>query len=60
MVGTLGVIILIIAIVMLVTANGDDTQIGKAKELILYALGGLFVIFTSYIIIQFVIDLLVW
>ena len=59
-VGTLGVVILIIAIVMLVMANGDDTQISKAKELIMYALIGLFVIFTSYIVIQFVIDLLVW
>ncbi|PID70412.1 hypothetical protein CSB37_01845 [bacterium DOLZORAL124_38_8] len=58
--GTLGVVILIIGIVFLVVANGDDTQITKGKELILYALGGLFVVFISFIVIQFVIDLLVW
>jgi len=59
-VGTIGVILLLIAAIMLMTARGDESQTSKGKMMIGYTLGGLLVFFLSFIIVQFIIDLLVW
>ena len=57
-VGTLGVIILIIGAYFMITARGDDSQLAKGKDIVLYTAVGLVIIFLSFTIVQFVVDLL--
>lgn len=52
--GSIAVILMIIAGFMLMTAQGESTQIDKGKEIIKYAVIGLIVAFLSYIIVLFV------
>lgn len=53
-VGTFGFIFIIIAGVMLITAQGDQGKIDRAKGIIIQAIAGLFVVMFSYIIVTFV------
>ncbi len=52
-IGSLAVLIMIIGGFMFMTAQGDQTQIDKAKDVIKYAIIGLVVTFLSYIIVIF-------
>ncbi len=52
--GSIAVILVIIAGFMLMTAQGESTQIDKGKEIIKYAIIGLVAAFLSYIIVLFV------
>ncbi len=52
--GSIAVILIIIAGFMLMTAQGESTQIDKGKEIIKYAIIGLVAAFLSYIIVLFV------
>jgi len=52
--GSVAIIIFIIAGFMFMTAQGNDQVLGEAKEVIRYAAIGLVVTFLSYIIILFV------
>lgn len=58
-IGTVAMIIFIIAGFMLVIAQGDQTKIDKAKEIIKYAVIGLIITFMSYVITIFVQSLFI-
>jgi len=58
-IGTVAMIIFIIAGFMLVIAQGDQTKIDKAKEIIKYAIIGLIITFLSYVITIFVQSLFI-
>lgn len=58
-IGTIAMIIFIIAGFMLVIAQGDQTKIDKAKEIIKYAVIGLLITFMSYVITIFVQSLFI-
>ncbi|MCK9186574.1 pilin [Candidatus Gracilibacteria bacterium] len=52
-IGTIAMIIFIIAGFMFMIAQGDQTKIDKAKEIFKYAIFGLIITFLSYIIVIF-------
>ena len=54
--GLLAVILVIYAGFLYVTDAGGDENIGKAKNIILYAIIGLVIIFASYAIVNFAFD----
>jgi hypothetical protein len=54
LVGTFAFIMIVIAGVMLVSAQGDQGKIDRAKGIIVQAIAGLFVVMFSYIIVTFV------
>lgn len=54
--GMIAVLIVVIAGLFYITANGDANQIAKAKNTILYAVIGLVVVMFAFIITQFVIS----
>lgn len=58
-IGSLAVLIMIIGGFMFMTAQGDQTQIDKAKDVIKYAIIGLVVTFLSYIIVIFLQSLFI-
>ena len=58
-IGTIAMIIFIIAGFMLIIAQGDQTKIDKAKEIIKYAVIGLIITFLSYVITIFVQSLFI-
>lgn len=57
--GAIAVIILIIGGFMMMVAQGDQTKLGEAKDLVKYAAIGLLLAFLSYIIVIFVQSLFV-
>lgn len=56
--GTFGVLMLIVGGFFMVTSEGDDNRLQKGKNIFLYTILGLVMIFVSYIVVQFVISLL--
>ena len=56
--GTFGVLMLIVGGFFMVTSEGDDNRLQKGKNIFLYTILGIVVIFVSYIIVQFVISVL--
>lgn len=56
--GSLGVLLLIISAVIMIVAQGEETMLQKAKQTFIYTLVGLAVAFMSYTIVRFVIELL--
>lgn len=52
--GLIAVAFLIYAGVLMVTAGGNEDQVGKAKKIITFAVIGVVIILLSYTIIQFV------
>lgn len=52
--GLIAVGFLIFAGIMMVTAGGDEQQIGKAKKMIIYAVIGIVIILLSWTIVTFV------
>ena len=52
--GLIAVAFLIYAGVLMVTAGGQEEQIGKAKKVITYAVIGIVIILLAYTIVQFV------
>jgi hypothetical protein len=56
--GSLGVLLLIISAVMMVVSQGEETMLQKAKQTFLYTLIGLIVAFFSYTIVRFVLEFL--
>ncbi len=58
-IGTIAMIIFIVAGFMLIIAQGDQTKIDKAKEIIKYAVIGLIITFLSYVITIFVQSLFI-
>ena len=52
-IGTIAMIIFIIAGFMFMIAQGDQTKIDKAKEIFKYAIYGLLITFMSYLIVIF-------
>ncbi|MBI4975449.1 hypothetical protein HZC20_02110 [Candidatus Peregrinibacteria bacterium] len=53
-IGSIAIIILIIAGFLYMIARGDQTKLDKAKETFIYALIGLLITFLSYLIVVFV------
>lgn len=58
MLGLVAVAMLIYAGVLMVTASGEEEQIGKAKKIITYAVIGIVIIVLSYTIVGFVTNVL--
>ena len=58
LVGTFGVLMMVIAGFFMVTSEGDDNRLQKGKNIFLYTIVGLLVAFTSYAVIQFVLSVL--
>ncbi len=56
--GLVAVAFLIYAGVLMVTAGGNDEQVGKARKVITYALVGIIIIVLSWTIVSFVAGLL--
>ena len=56
--GTFGVLMMIVGGFFMVTSEGDDNRLQKGKNIFLYTILGIVVIFVSYIIVQFVISVL--
>ena len=52
--GLIAVAFLIYAGVLMVTAGGNDEQVGKAKKIITYSVIGIIIILLSYTIVTFV------
>ena len=52
--GLIAVAFLIYAGVLMVTAGGNEEQVGKAKKVITYAVIGIVIILLAYTIVQFV------
>lgn len=52
--GLVAVAMLIYAGVLMVTASGNDEQVGKARNIITYAVIGIVIILLSYTIVTFV------
>ncbi len=52
--GLVAVGFLIYAGILMVTAGGNEEQVGKARKLIMYAIAGIVIILLSYTIVQFV------
>lgn len=56
--GLIAVAFLIYAGVLMVTAGGDEDQVGKARKIITYAVVGIVIILLSYTIVTFVTNAL--
>jgi hypothetical protein len=52
--GLISVAFLIYAGVLMVTAGGNEEQVGKAKKIITYAVIGIIIILLAYTVVQFV------
>jgi hypothetical protein len=51
--GLIAVAFLIYAGVLMITAGGDEEKVGKARQIITYAVIGIVIILLSYTIVQF-------
>ncbi len=56
--GLIAVAFLIYAGVLMVTAGGDEDQVGKARKIITYAVVGIVIILLSYTIVTFAVNAL--
>lgn len=56
--GSLGVLLLIISAVMMIVSQGEETMLQKAKQTFLYTMIGLVIAFFSYTIVRFLLELL--
>ena len=56
--GSLGVLLLIVSAVMMVVSQGEETMLQKAKQTFLYTIIGLVIAFFSYTIVRFLLELL--
>ena len=56
--GSLGVLLLIVSAVMMIVSQGEETMLQKAKQTFLYTIIGLVVAFFSYTIVRFLLELL--
>jgi hypothetical protein len=56
--GTFGILMLVIGGVLMITSEGDDNRLQKGKNIFLYTIVGLLVAFVSFIAVQFIISLL--
>jgi hypothetical protein len=56
--GSLGVLLLIVSAVMMIVSQGEETMLQKAKQTFLYTLIGLAIAFFSYTIVRFLLELL--
>lgn len=54
--GTVAVIMIVIAGLQYVTAAGDSGRITKAKNMLVYSIGGLLIVISAWAIINFVIE----
>lgn len=52
-VGALAVLFIIIGAIRYITSNGDTSEIGKAKMTILYAVIGMVLALSAFVIVQF-------
>jgi Tfp pilus assembly protein FimT len=53
-IGTIAVIVLIAAGLIMVTSNGDETRISEAKDAIKYAIMGLVFAFLSFVVVTWI------
>lgn len=58
LVGTFGVVMMIVAGFFMVTSEGDENRLQKGKNIFLYTIIGIIVAFTSYALIQLVLSVL--
>lgn len=56
--GSLGVLLLIISALMMIVSQGEETMLQKAKQTFLYTVIGLVIAFFSYTIVRFILELL--
>ncbi len=56
--GTLAVLLIIVGAFLMIVARGSDALLTKGKNIVLYTLGGVVLVFVSYILVQFVISFL--
>ncbi len=56
--GTLGVLLLIIGAVIMITSRGDDSQLTKGKNIVIYTIFGILIAYLGLIIVQFVLSLI--
>lgn len=56
--GTLAVLLIISGAVLMIVSRGTDSLLTKGKNMVMYTLGGVVLVFLSYIIVQFVISFL--
>jgi len=55
-IGTLGIIMLMIGGIFMITAGGKDNQLQKGKNIFIFTIMGLAIAFLSYIIVNFIIS----
>jgi hypothetical protein len=55
--GLIAVAVVVYGGIMMVTAQGDDGQIGKAKKMIMWAMVGIVIVLLSYAIVSLFINL---
>lgn len=56
--GTMVILFFVIAGFFMITSRGDENQLQKGKTIFTYTLIGAFVAFTSYIVVQFIVNIL--
>lgn len=52
--GTIAAIIIILSGIRMILSNGDAKQLDTARKTMVYAIGGLFLIFFSYLIVNII------
>jgi len=58
LVGTLAILLYIVAAYFMIFSQGDENQLTKGKQIVLYTSLGLVLAFTAYIIVQAVMGLI--
>lgn len=56
--GTLAVLLLITGAVLMIASRGSDSLLTMGKNMVIYTLGGVVIVFLSYILVQFIISFL--
>ncbi|MCK5461206.1 hypothetical protein KAI58_04440 [Candidatus Gracilibacteria bacterium] len=56
--GTMSILLYVIAAFFMITSQGDENQLQKGKTIFIYTTIGLAVAFTSYILVQFVLNII--
>lgn len=57
-VGSIALVMFVIGGIMWMTSGGSETRVKKGKDILTWAAMGLVIIFTSYAILKFVLDVL--